>query len=141
MNVSRTIPHCLALASGDGAMAAAAAWLAAISEQERWPVRRAARLHLVLEEALTNVLEHGLRSPPPPPMILVEYVPGEAGVVLRLTDNGRCFDPNAAPLRPLPADLDTALIGGHGIRLMRHYARAMKYRRRGELNELTLFME
>ena len=48
------------------------------------------------------------------------------------------FDPKAQESPALAASLDEAQVGGHGLRLMRHYLRQLLYRREGMHNVLLL---
>ena len=57
---------------------------------------------------------------------------------LIVMDNGVPFDPTARQPRELDASLDDARIGGHGLRLMRHYLRDIRYERTDGWNRLTL---
>ena len=48
------------------------------------------------------------------------------------------FDPTAQASPDLAASLDEAQVGGHGLRLMRHYLHQMLYRREALRNVLLL---
>ena len=64
--------------------------------------------------------------------------PTPGGLALRIEDDGEAFDPTAQASPQLAASLDEAQIGGHGLRLMRHYLRHLLYRREGLRNVLLL---
>ena len=57
---------------------------------------------------------------------------------LSIEDNGAVFDPTAQASPALAPSLDEAQVGGHGLRLMRHYLRALHYQRQNERNTLVL---
>jgi anti-sigma regulatory factor (Ser/Thr protein kinase) len=96
-------------------------------------------LRLCVEEATANAVMHG-----------VAVADGDAGFValrvepvqgaLRVVIEDRCgaFDPLRVPAPDRPANLAEARVGGLGIHLMRHYARAMDYERVDGINRLTL---
>jgi serine/threonine-protein kinase RsbW len=99
-------------------------------------------LVLLAEEACVNVMRHA-------------YTPGQAGplllrvqtrrhgdghaVQLVLQDQGRPFNPLAAPLVDVDATVDKRAIGGLGVHLMRQLADRLHYRRDArEGNILTI---
>ena len=53
----------LALAPSDDALADAVTWLTGLCLRDGWPALDSLAATLVLEEALTNILKHGLASP------------------------------------------------------------------------------
>ena len=58
-----------------------------------------------------------------------------------IEDDGPPFDPVGAALPEKPTALASAAIGGSGLRLMRHYAKQMRYFRRDQRNRLELLFE
>ncbi|MFY0478458.1 ATP-binding protein [Achromobacter marplatensis] len=124
------------------AVATATAWLSAICQRDGFPPARSITVGLVLEEALTNVLQYSFSSLPADDAAYVrlQLTQEDEKVTLRVTDNGIAFDPTAVQLANRAGDLDSAEPGGHGIRLMRHYTRRMQYRRLGGVNELELVL-
>jgi serine/threonine-protein kinase RsbW len=98
----------------------------------------AARILILLEELLTNLMKYGHPD---------RAEPGQAEIVLALDgsrleiefiDDGCAFDPLAAP----PPDLDEALedrqVGGLGIHILRSLTDEARYERRGETNVIRL---
>src|SRR5690349_18650782 len=65
----------------------------------------AIKLALVLEEAVVNVIQHGLPDSPPPHRITVRLDIDAHSVAAEVIDNGRLFDPTGAP----PPDLSLPL--------------------------------
>lgn len=117
-------------------------WLEATGRAADWPDRTRFKLRLCLDETLTNITMYGY----------ADMAPGETGprvnltaaqdgrkLLIELTDNGRPFDPTSRQPRALDDSLDTAQIGGHGIRLLKHYLDDMKYERCDGWNRLLLF--
>jgi anti-sigma regulatory factor (Ser/Thr protein kinase) len=96
------------------------------------------RLELCTEEAVSNVVRHGLADMPNSTVTL-SLTAEPALVRLQIEDAGKPFDPTAAPLSPSVAGpLADAPVGGQGIRLIRRFASHIAYERRGDLNRLTL---
>jgi serine/threonine-protein kinase RsbW len=101
-----------------------------------------ARLGLVVDELLTNVIGYafaGLASDETP-LIRLRIALSDGLISLRLTDNGKPFDPTTAPLPEIAGTLDEARIGGLGLRFVRNYADRLDYLREGSFNRLDLTM-
>ncbi len=98
----------------------------------------AMKLALALEEAVANVINHGLPGCPPPHRVLVRLEIGANDVTAEVIDNGRPFDPTGAPPPDLSLPLEERQPGGLGIPLMRGLIDALAYRRAGDSNILTL---
>ncbi|HWK71806.1 MAG TPA: ATP-binding protein [Burkholderiaceae bacterium] len=131
----------LSLAPGPNAVPQALAWLESIAEAERWPARLAFQLSLCLDEALSNVVMYGFGPQDDglgQPQISLELLRGKQSIVIDIVDNGVPFDPTQRASAELAATLDDARIGGHGIRLMRHYLQSIEYRRDEGKNHLRL---
>jgi anti-sigma regulatory factor (Ser/Thr protein kinase) len=89
---------------------------------------------LVLEELLTNVLQHSGASGRPASIALTvepDRVSGEIG------DWGKPFDPRDAPPPDLTASLEDRRIGGLGVHLVRRLTTALNYRRESNQNWTT----
>ena len=115
-------------------------WLENIALRENWPAREVFGLTLCLDEALTNVISYAFDPPVAEPAIHVACQVSEGRIVLALRDNGRPYDPTVGEPPPLANNLDDALIGGHGVRLMRHYLHDMIYRREAGWNHLNMII-
>jgi anti-sigma regulatory factor (Ser/Thr protein kinase) len=94
---------------------------------------------LALEEILSNVIGHGYQDGKRHEIAVVLGV-REGGVELQVTDDGREFDPLAAPEPKLDVPLAERRIGGLGIHLLRAFARELRYQRLGNLNLLWLLI-
>lgn len=122
-------------------VASALQWLEYVGEQQSWPSRTRFKLQLCLDETLTNIAMHGYtghQAPEPPQIKLQLSQEGETRLVLDIFDNGAPFDPTARTSRELDKSLEDAKIGGHGLRLLRHYLEDMRYERLDGWNRLTL---
>jgi anti-sigma regulatory factor (Ser/Thr protein kinase) len=121
--------------SGDPAPAV----LAALETVERFadaaplPSSTAARLAVLVEELVSNVLRHGAMGHAI--SLEVELAAAKEAVTLRLSDNGVAFDPTAYRAFTGP-DLETG--GSVGLALIRAWASEPAYRREGGINCLTL---
>lgn len=131
----------LSLVPDSDAGTRALTWLESLAEQQQWPLRTGHKLGLCLDEALTNVLLYGFRdrqdNDTGKHIELVVLQEGRT-VLLDIIDNGLPFDPSQKKLAPLAATLDEADIGGHGLRLMRHYLQDIQYHRTDQHNHLRM---
>jgi len=101
----------------------------------------AMKLALVLEEAVANVIQHGLPGSQPPHRITVRLDVYADSVAAEVTDNGSPFDPTSAPPPDLSLPLEQRPPGGLGIHLMREMMDGLDYRRSGDSNILRLRKE
>lgn len=94
-------------------------------------------LRLVAEESLSNVIRYAYADSARHSIELtVEIGGGEVHVVLR--DDGRPFNPLAAPAPDLDAPAEQRPAGGLGIHLLRRLVDRADYRREGHANVLRL---
>lgn len=126
-------------APGPGGVAGALDWLQALGERQGWPAKALFALTLCADEALANIASHA-RAPLAgrPVRLWLACGPTPHGLALRIEDDGVAFDPTAQASPDLAASLDEAQIGGHGLRLMRHYLRQLLYHRDAGRNVLLL---
>jgi anti-sigma regulatory factor (Ser/Thr protein kinase) len=94
-------------------------------------------LQLSLEEAVTNIVSHALK-PGTPQDVRIALWRDRDMVHAEVSDDGPAFDPLSHAMRPPPRDLQSAPIGGFGIKLMRSFADSIAYRRCGATNVLLL---
>lgn len=95
-------------------------------------------LQLALEEAVTNVVNHGYKDGAAHEFtVSLDVGPGDGSVVAVLTDDAPAYDPLAR------AEVDTSLpleqrpIGGLGVHLVRKLMSSVRYERRDGRNVLT----
>jgi len=91
------------------------------------------RLCVVVEEWLSNVVEHG--EPAPGSRLMMHIARGAAGLTLTLTDAGQPFDPRATPAFEGP-NPDRG--GGAGLELVRAWAQIADYRHSRGRNRVVL---
>jgi serine/threonine-protein kinase RsbW len=93
---------------------------------------------LAFEEIVTNVIKYSYDDDRAH-RILIDAEVGDDRVALRVTDDGRPFDPLDAPPPDRTKPREERAVGGLGIDLIRHLARGIEYRRISNKNVLTLF--
>jgi serine/threonine-protein kinase RsbW len=96
------------------------------------------KMALILEEAVTNVINHAFADLPPPHMIRVRLDIAIERIIAEVVDNGRPFDPLARPDPDLARPIDERQPGGLGILLMRRMTDRIEYRRSNGDNRLLL---
>lgn len=131
-------PDRLAAGSGTQAVTSALTWLEGLGEQYGWPPKALFALTLCADEALTNIASYARRPSGENARLWLACGPTPGGLALRIEDDGEAFDPTTQASPELAASLDDAEVGGHGLRLMRHYLRQLLYRREGQRNVLLL---
>jgi len=100
------------------------------------PVRYA--VDLVLDELAGNVIRYGYDDDDREHEIHAALVLEPGRVLIRLTDDGRPYDPTLQPEPEPPTSIAAASIGGRGVSLVRRFARAMRYAREGGRNSLEV---
>ena len=96
------------------------------------------KLMLAIEEAATNVVSYAFAEVPPPHRFRVRLDIDDKRCAAELADNGRPFDPSAAPPPNLTAALEEREAGGLGIHLLRNMADRIEYRREAGENRLRI---
>ena len=119
-------------------IAAMVAWLEQVGEVQDWPLQKVFALTLCADEALTNIVTHARPADGGALQIALLLGTVDEGAALCLADNGAAFDPTLQASAQLAQNLDEAEIGGHGLRLMRHYLQRFEYRRDEGWNWLLL---
>jgi phosphoserine phosphatase RsbU/P len=114
-----------------------APWIAAAAETLPIPRSLVFAVQLCLEEAVTNVIEHGAGAGGPEPITIALARHGDT-LTARIEDDGPPFDPTRAEPRALAETVAEAASGGFGLRLIRQHARTASYERAAERNCLTL---
>jgi anti-sigma regulatory factor (Ser/Thr protein kinase) len=105
-----------------------------------WPCGEALlKARVCVAELAANLMEHGCDASSPA-RLGVRLEPLGKDIRLELSDDGRPFDPTQ--WRPAAAreTLQTAAIGGRGLRTVHGLAREMRYERRDDRNHLSLLV-
>jgi len=148
-------PHTdtLTLAPDGHTVKSATQWLEAIGDRENWSPALTFALTLSLDEALTNIVSyafqitddaggnHRTNARSTPCVIFLRHTLLPAQVRIDIIDNGRPYDPTRSITPPLTDSLEHARLGGHGLRLIRHYVSEISYVRRDLENCLTLIAD
>jgi anti-sigma regulatory factor (Ser/Thr protein kinase) len=125
-------------------------WLEGIAHKQGWSAELAFALTLSLDEALSNVLMHAFVTDHAATLsegrpcarsvgrISLSCSTTQNEVRIEVADNGIAYDPTSATLSQLPGSIESARIGGHGLRLMRFYLSQLSYTRTDTTNRLTL---
>lgn len=131
----------LTLSVDEDMIARASDWLDGLAREWGWPKRTSFKLRLSLDEMLTNIMMYGYpdsRASGDAPRVALQLHQDGRTIVLTIKDNGVAFDPTASPPRDLDTSVEDAEIGGHGLRLIRHYLEDIQYQRQNAWNHLTL---
>ena len=96
------------------------------------------KLTLALEEAVANVIHHAFAGAAPPHRVEVDLAIGADRVTAEVVDNGRPFDPSAAPEPDRNLPLEQRDPGGLGIHLIRRMMDRVDYSRVDGENRLRL---
>lgn len=119
-----------ALAAADGVLSA---WL----EEAGCPGGVVYAMRLALEELGTNVIKYGLEEPDGHE-IEVEVWEDAGGWVMRVTDDGRPFNPLEAATPRTDAGLEEREVGGLGLHLVRRMFDETNYERTEGKNRLVM---
>ena len=122
-------PAQFAPGSGPQALGPALDWLEQLGHAQGWPLRTHNVLRLCADEALANIVLHARRSDGSPAQFWLACGTTPGALALYLEDDGQPFDPTVQAPAPLAPSLEAATVGGHGLRLMRHYLQPLRYRR------------
>lgn len=93
-------------------------------------------INLILDELITNIIEHGTKDGKHLIDIILKKVDRELTIEVR--DDGPPFDPTVCPLPDTTLTLDKRKCGGLGILLVRRLSDSCRYRRIQNKNVLTL---
>jgi anti-sigma regulatory factor (Ser/Thr protein kinase) len=129
--------HRLTLRNERAEIARVSAWINAASGPLGLSSRTVHAVQLCLEEAVTNVVSHAFALGTVHDVQITLWR-DDPILYAEVTDDGVPFDPMTYELPAAPKDLESAPIGGLGIKLMRSFANGIAYRRCGAMNRLTL---
>ena len=113
----------------------AAAWLDAFAADADVPGEVTAKLHVALDEVLSNVINHAGRHGGP---ILLHLRRCGQDIELRVVDDGLPFDPRRFEPVPLGVRVAERRVGGAGLLFIRTLMDDIDYTRRDGRNSLVL---
>jgi len=94
------------------------------------------QIELAVDEACTNIIEHGYKGMNPGSIILSFRIePGR--ILVQITDFGHVFEPEAAPKPDVEAALEDRELGGLGLFLIYQTMDNIDYQSSEEGNTLT----
>jgi serine/threonine-protein kinase RsbW len=93
-------------------------------------------LQLAVEEACTNVIQHGYKGMDPGSIILAFRIEPDR-ILVQITDFGQVFEPAPPPTPDLEASLEEREPGGLGLFLIYQTMDNIDYRVSDEGNQLT----
>ena len=110
----------------------------AFAAKHRLPADEVARLQVILEELLTNVVKYGYRGALGHGSVAVALALEGDRLAIEFDDDGVAFDPltHQAPDLQLPAE--ERPVGGLGLHLLRSLTDEAHYRRDHDRNHLSL---
>lgn len=120
-----------------GEIARLNAWLADRFADSGVPEKVAGNIKLCLNEAVTNTISYGFPEGDDA-KIGVDLDIGDDIAVATLVDNGTAFNPLMVPDAAKIESLETAQIGGFGVKLMRELSSSIAYEYRDGRNRLTM---
>jgi serine/threonine-protein kinase RsbW len=96
----------------------AAQWVAAAARRAGFDDRAVYQIELAVDEACANVVEHAYRDMEAGDM-KVSYTVVEQGLVVRVREWGRGFEPDAVDVPDVTAPLEERGLGGLGLFIVR----------------------
>jgi serine/threonine-protein kinase RsbW len=112
-------------------------FVAQAATQAGLPAREASRCQLAVDEACTNIIEHGYEGEDRG-LIEVACEGGDGELVITIQDWARRFDPSTVPEPNLKASVEDMGIGGLGIYFMRQIMDAVEFSYENGGNRLVL---
>ena len=107
------------------------------ARQQAWSDESLFQVGLVLEELITNVMNHG-STDHHPPQVDIQFVQNGHHLTIDMADTGIPFDPLLKAPPDLSADIDDRPIGGLGVYLVRELMDEVQYQRSPDRNLLRL---
>jgi anti-sigma regulatory factor (Ser/Thr protein kinase) len=113
-------------------------WIERLAMRHTIPASTQFAMNLCLEEALSNIVQHGYSGKPDHPIAVHFASPRDDYYVLVVEDEAPPFNPVDAPELPAMSLVDETQIGGQGIRLLRRFADALEYQAMPTGNRLSI---
>ena len=107
------------------------------ANQNALRVQDLARLHVAIEEHLSNVISHGYDAGRTG-TIRVRFALASSGLRVEVEDDARPFNPVEAPEVDISLPLEQKPLGGLGVHLIRKCVDSLSYLRAGTRNVLVM---
>ncbi len=127
----------LVIKSRLGELARVERWLAGLFEEWKVSPETGFAVDLVINEAVTNVIDHAYPEAPTQETI-ISLTDRPDAILVEILDTGAAFNPLDAPAMVEATDLEQASIGGRGIHLIKSFADDYSYSRVSGHNRLRL---
>lgn len=98
----------------------------------------AARILILLEELLTNLMKYGHPDRDEPGRAEIALSFSGSRLEIEFIDDGCAFDPLAAPPPNLDEPLEDRQVGGLGLHILRSLTEEARYERRNDRNVIRL---
>jgi serine/threonine-protein kinase RsbW len=99
----------------------------------------AARILILLEELLTNLVKYGYPDRAEPGQVEIALALDGSRLQIEFIDDGCAFDPFAAPPPNLDEPVEDRQVGGLGLHILRSLTDEARYERRIDKNVTRLF--
>jgi serine/threonine-protein kinase RsbW len=113
-------------------------FVAAFVKEEGIAADDAARILILLEELLTNLVKYGYPDRAEPGRAEIALALNGSRLEIEFIDDGCAFDPLAGQLPNLDEPLEERPIGGVGLHLLRSLADVVRYERSNNKNVIRL---
>jgi len=114
------------------------AFVAEFAREHEIVAEDAARILILLEELLTNLVKYGYPDRAEPGVAEIELALNGSRLEIEFIDDGCAFDPLAGPSPNLDEPLEERPIGGLGLHLLRSLTEVVRYERRDNKNVIRL---
>jgi serine/threonine-protein kinase RsbW len=119
-------------------LAQVSSWIEQLALRHTIPASTQFAMNLCLEEVLSNIIRHGYIGRPDRSIGVRFTSPRENYFVFVVEDQAPPFNPVESPELPPISALETAPVGGQGIRLLRRFADALEYQSTPNGNRLSI---
>lgn len=93
---------------------------------------------LAVDEAMSNIIEHGYRTPDTDQSIEITCISSDEGLTITIIDSREAFNPLSKPIPNYLTPLAERTEGGWGIHFIRTLMDKVQYARRDGQNQLTM---
>lgn len=94
--------------------------------------------HLAVDEACTNIIEHGFLVSSPENIIHIICAFHEDTLTIVIEDNGKPFDPTQVQDPDITLDIQERQLGGYGVFFIKRFMDEVSYEHADEVNRLVL---
>jgi anti-sigma regulatory factor (Ser/Thr protein kinase) len=116
-------------------------FVSGFAKAEGFNNKRIQEIELATEEALINIFNYAYPDDEIGEVEVRCRMEDPSSLVIDLLDTGKPFDIQAVPEPDLTLDVSERKVGGLGIHLIKKMASRVHYRRKGQSNILTLFID